>query len=275
MANRLAQPLQVDNLRHLKETIPDDKFRIFQSAVKADFVAPQNVSRLTQRLDSFDKATLDLLFDKGEQRALRSVGQRIDRLNTLGIKDVLERQTQNASVVRELVDRRDTASIDLLVESVKQNQPLKKSLRAGIMEDIYTKSVSNQEGALILDRKILVDEIKDLQDSGAIRLLDPDDIRVLKNLDTVVEFLTALPDSGTSLQAASAAAGVRSLDRQSILTILENITIGRLFTSKVGQRIFLGSGVEKFPFAKTRVLGAVLANVLTDVENETAQPDQP
>ena len=273
LASKLAKPDQVDNLRILQEILPPSRWREFQQGIKSEFISPRNVDGLTKRLDSFDQSTLDILMTRADQKAMRDIGREIDNLNRTDIKGALERQTSVAGVLDELIDTGNISRVNELIATVgtSSDAPIVRSIRAGLMERVWKKSVRVVEGNPTLDKKALAAEMKALRKSGAIKFLSGQDLRTIKRLDKILEFVPQTSDTGTSIQAAEAAAGVRGLSRDAFMTVLEHIGTGRLLTSRTFQRIALGSGRKPFEFNKLRVVGAVLAQVNRDLEGERVQ----
>lgn len=268
MAARLVQPNQVDNLRVLKDSMPDSRWNEFREAVKSDFMNPDKADSLTKRLETFDKPTLDTLLTKEDKSLLFNIGAQIDRLNSVGVKQALQRQTQQVALLNELIDSGSTAKVRGLLGLAADNVTLRKSLRAGLMERVFNNSVEVREGVRTVNRVVLQREMKQLRESGAISLLDFQDIRTLKEIDTILEFVPASPDSGTSLQAGEAVAGTRSISVDALQTILEHIGVGRVLTSPIFQRVVLGKGRKPLPFNSLRVVGSVLARAAADLEQE-------
>lgn len=278
MADRLAKPLQVDNLQVLKDTLPEEQFKTFQNAVETDFIAPQNIDSLTNRLKSFDGDTLDLLMDKGAQDNLRKIGRDIDQINQVDISGILQRQSSVAAVVRDLTDRKDTAAISELIKRANQLPPggnQKRIIRAGIVEDIFDKSVVRRQNEFLLNGPALETELKRLRDTGLDKILTKDDNEVLSNLDDLIDFLPTSADSGTSLQSASLAAGIREGDRKAFITLLENMTTGRVLTNRVFQRVMLGTGAQRRNFSQLRVMSAILGLELADFSSANEEAQQP
>lgn len=269
MADRLAKPLQVDNLKILKETIPPDQFRVFQDAVKTDLISSGNIDKLSTRLDAFDKATLDLLFEPADQRALAVTAANWEKLQSLQIQDVLARQKTQAGIINELTRTGQTRRIAALAEAAQSRPALKRSIRAGILDDVWQKSTREIENEFIVDAGALRTELARLRDSGADAFLEPGDVTNLRRLTEFVEFVPAAQDTGTSLQRASAAASMRELGLEGFRTLIENFGMGRLLTSKIFNRIMSGTGAESLPFNEIRVLAAVLADVSTDLSEAT------
>lgn len=269
LASRLAQPNQVDSLRILQEVMPPSRYREFQEGIASDLISPGKVDALTKRLDSFDQPTLDLMLTRADQVNLRRIGSEIDNLNKANIQGALQDQAKTSGLLDQLIDSGDATRIKRIAKAslVTPDSPLRKSARAGIMERVWDKSVKNIEGVQTLDRNTLQSEIKRLRETGAISLLDANDIRTLSQIDTILEFVPTTLDTGTSIQAASAAAGVRGLSVNAFMTVLEHIGTGRLLTSPVFQRAVLGSGKKPLNFASLRVTGAILAQVAKDLED--------
>ena len=280
LAKRLAQPDQVGKLRVLQEILPPSRWREFQKGVQADFISPRNVDGLTKRLDSFDQQTLDILLTKSDQKLLRNIGGEIDNLNRADIKGVLERQDSVAGVLNELIDTGNAPRIAELIKRVgtSSDAPIVRSIRAGLMERVYRKSVKVVEGNATLDHKALGVEIEALRKTGAMKFLSFNDLRTLKELDTIAEFIPDVLDTGASIQAGETTKQFRGALRLSadaaknaIATILEHAGAGRLLTSRVFQRAVLGKGKKPLEFNKLRVMGAVLAQINRDLEGEKAK----
>lgn len=274
MAERLVKPNQVDNLRILKNSMPDSRWGEFREAVKSDMLSPNKVDNLTKRLDTFDQNTLDALLPRQDQALLREIGGQIDKLNQVGVKEALTRQTQRAALLSEWIDSGQTARISGLVELANKNPLLRDSIRAGLMERVFANVVDVREGVRTINRTALQQEMRALRDSGALKFLKFNDIRTLKEIDTILEFVPARPDSGTSLQAGQAVAGARGLSVEAFQTILEHIGTGRLMTSEIFQRAMLGSGRKKSPFNSLRVIGSILARTATELESEQRQQQE-
>ncbi len=203
------------------------------------------------------------------------------------IKGVLERQHNVAGIIDELIDSGNAPRIAGLIRKVGKdfkggsltNAPIVRSIRAGLMERVFRKVTKTIEGNPTIDRAALTAEMKALRKSGAIKFLSFGDLRTLRELDTLVEFIPEVVDMGASLQAGQTTEQARGALRLSgdaaknaISTILEHAGIGRLLTSRIFQRTLLGTGkVKPLEFNKLRVLGAVLAQINRDLEGERAK----
>jgi hypothetical protein len=270
MADRLAAPLQIDNVKVLKDALPADKFAIFQDAVKWDFLRPEKVDGLTKRINQFDRETLDQLLPRSVQADLKNVGTQIDRLNQIGIKDILTRQSEGAAIVRDLVNRKDTAGLSELISRVtplSDSSAPRRALRAGIVEDVWNAVTVPGKAGPEIDGKALAAEIGRLKASGADKLLTSSDMAVMNNFEKIAMFLKSSKDPGTSITAASTAASIRGGAWSGFRTLMEAMGTGRLYTSPTFQRIVLGSGAEKLPFNSLRVIGAMLGHEYAGIEH--------
>lgn len=278
IADRLAKPLQVDNIQVLKNTIPEEQFQVFQNSVATDFISPQKIDGITKRLKNLDKETKDLLMPKETQAQLSRVGVEIDKLNQLDVPKILQQQSGVKAIVQGLTDRGDTAAITELIRRANQLPPgghQKRMIRAGVMENVFDKSVVRRQNEFLINGPALTQELKRLKDTGLDKILTPEDRFVLQNLDDVVDFIPSSIDSGTSLQAASLAAQLRQFAAEAIGTLLENIGTGRVLTNPIAIRIILGKGVERRRFPTLRLLGAALALENSDIKEFNKAQAQP
>lgn len=276
LAANLAQPNQVDNLRVLRNTMPDSKWREFQEATRADFISPEKIDNLTKRLDTFDQATLDVLFTKTDQEALRTVGQRIDELNQVGIKQSLQLDASHAAMVQRLAVNNDTQSIARLVAESRKRPKLRRSIRAGLMEDVWNAAVRKREGVQTTAKQAITAKIKEFRESGALGFLEKSDIRMLKEFETIAELIPEFADSGTSLVAASAVSATTRVSGEGFKSAIKNMTIGRLLTSPSVSRWILGRGKEPSPFNTIRNFGSFLGREIQALPvSEENIPERP
>ena len=275
LAASLARPNQVDNLRVLHSAMPDSKWREFQEGIRTHFMTPENVDGLTKRLDTFDQSTLDILMTKGDQTALREVGRQIDNLNDTGIRQVLQRQATTATTIDSLVINNDSAAIERILRMAIERPALKDSIRAGMMERIWNEAVSVVDGVRTVSQKSINSQLASLRKSGAIRFLTREDIRTIKDVEVLSRFVPTAADSGTSLQAGQAVAGLRSLSGEALRTIIEHISLGRVLTSTWFQRAALGKGKRPLQFNSIRIIGSVLAREHEKLQREKIPEEQP
>lgn len=276
LARDLAQPYQADNLRLLNNMWDRDpalfeaKRLQFKDAVKAEFLSPANADTLTRRLDSFDKETIDQLFNATEQKALRQTGEALDKLNALGIKGILAKQDQFKQTINELVIRPDTAAISELKRLAPDpDSRMGRNIRAGIVDHVLERSITTKDGVLILNQASYGAELKMLRDRGLLDFLTPADKGVLANIEKVLPFMPTPQDFGSSLFGGEAVSGLRSMKLSAFHTLLEAIGTGNLLTSRFAQRLMMGTGrLDLTPLTSIRAVGGILAQEANELAKE-------
>ncbi len=273
LASRLAQPRQIDNLEALRAVVPTERFASLQNFFKSELL--RDSDNIAQRLGQFDKPTLDILLSPAEQGLFRRVGEQIDNLNRVGIDKILKRQERHGAIIGEAIERGDTAQVAELFKMVQfaggKSSDVGRSVRAGIIENVWrdVQRLPKGEGEERIVRTLLNSKIAELRDAGALRFLKPGDIKTLRDLRLIKSFLEEGADAGTSIQASEAVAGLRSFGAAAFQTLLEHIGMGRLMTSKFGQRLLVGRGKTKAPMTALKFTSAALATAISDVEAET------
>ena len=242
LAKRLASPNNASNLKTLRATIPAKRFNDFQDSFKLNML--EDSSGITKRLDGFDKETLDILLSREEQMLYRKIGTKIDRLDSLGVKEIVSRQSRVGSAVEELINRGDTASLDLLDDLVKRSGgkdgDLGRQLRAGILQNFSDQVLSKERGVTRVVAKDVTTVIKQIRESGLGKFLTANDMTLFANLDEFLPLIKSTADTGTSIQAAEAAAGARgaisdvltgqNISGAAFQTIIEHLGVGVAFT---------------------------------------------
>ena len=276
LAGRLALPRNAANLRTLRATIPSRRFAQFQDSFKYDLL--EDSSNLTKRLNSFDKETIDILLSREEQAIFKKIGRQVDSLEQLGINQILKRQTKVGAAVEELVVRNDTASINLLTDMVKRSGGLDsefgKQLRAGILNFISDRVLVKERGVTLVSAKELSRTIKDIRSSGLSKFLTPNDLALFANLDKFLPLARHAADTGTSIQAAEAAAGARGAiadiltgqppSGAALQTVLEHLSVGVLFTKYAHVLRGMGKKSKKSMKGALAQLGAILSLAAND-----------
>lgn len=269
LAAQFAQPLEADNLRLLKSVIPTRNYQQLQQAFRGNLLRdPANIAR---RLDEFDDVTLSLLMSPTDQAGLRAVGQRFAQLQQSGIQEALRQQSRNTQLVAQLIERNDSAGLQQLRQIANTDKQARDSLRAGVLHVTTRKFFRMaREGAQLSD-KAIEQEINNLVNSGAARLLNSSDIRFLKDVGKVAPRIAKVADPGTSIQAAETAAGIRGLEIGAIVTFFENLGLSKLYLSNTGRNLLIGAGRKQLPSAPFQSLAGALGIVAEDIR----QPDEP
>lgn len=272
LADRLVAPLQIDNIKTLRSIVPNERFAAFQDFAKSKLL--HNPDGLTESLKKFDQETLDVLFSPAEQTAMRGIGTAIDTLNRVGIDKILERQSQRGKIIQEAILRNDTAQIDTLFRMVEnaggKNSPVGRSVRAALIDELWKRVTNVPKGQATEEvaRNQLTQFLKELRSVGALKFLQVGDIRRLRDLRLIKQFIDVGADSGTSIQASEAVAGLRALRLSAFQTVLEHIGTGRLLTSDAGRRLFTGVGRKKTSLTMMNAAAGALATAASDIQSE-------
>lgn len=275
LARGFMKPYQAENLKLVKSILTEGRWEQFKYAALSEFLAPNKIDGLTRTLASYDKATLNEMFTPFEQEALRGVGNNIDRLNALGLPQMLERQTRRGNIAYDLLVSNDRAQIETFSKMVGSNVGLRKEVRAGLIDALLSRHVAMVEGVPTVQWRKFNADLDKMIDNGAMRFLTAGDVRILRDLKLVGEFLPDAADAGTSITAAATAKQVTDAihDRGKIIDLVMDVagqaTVGRLMTTNFFQRVLLGSDekvTKPLAFDGLRAVGAILAELVNDVE---------
>lgn len=268
----LARPGAFDSLVMIARTSGNEALNPIRDAFRTQLIT--DPFDITKTLDSFDKPTLGILMDSSERKVWREAGKRFDDLNRSNLRKALDQQTRLEPFIESLIDNPSTAGIDALARMVSDSggtrSPLGRSLRASIMDTIWKRAhVVDQTGFRKLSSKKLNTVIDDFNARGVLQFLELGEKKILRNIEILQRVAEVIADAGTSIQAASAAAGIRTLDREAVQTVLEQIGVGRLMTTDAGRRLIVGIGKSKklVPSDVARLLGSVAATLGTEVPN--------
>ena len=82
--------------------------------------------------------------------------------------------------------------------------------------------------------------IKDYADKGILDLLTTAERKALQDVDNVVGFIGSQADVGTSIVGGSVVKESSDLKGSAIISLLRNVGVGKLLTSKTGKFILTG-----------------------------------
>lgn len=265
LAASFVKPNEVDNILVMRDVLPADRFLELRQAALTDFISPQNIRRLPQRFDSFDEPTLDALFTKQQQDALREAAEGVRRLNASRLQETIELKDRAIDAITDVVENNDGNAARVILENIgPRDGQRSRAIRAGLIEMVVDRSITVDRGVRSFNKAGFTKTLTELNKKGFLAALTVGDKKLLANLRNYVDFLPVSADPGVSIAATETAAGVRGLERTAIITLLENVGTGRLFTSKFFQRAVAGSGQPSKPFRNLRLVGAVLGGVAAE-----------
>lgn len=285
LAANLVKPNNFEKIDALKAAMTPTRWREFQEGVKTFLLQPEKLDGLSKALDRLDQKTLYSIFDPKDVIDLSRVAVEIDNLNAIGIKKIVEQQSQVQLAIRDMTNRKDTKQIETLIgrfENRSPTDPERRLIRAGVMQDVFDNVVERTAGGQQINTKVLAEEIQRLRGTAIYsKLLTAEDRRVLDSFEKLTPFLKLIEDSGTSLAAGNVASNVRQ-EIGSVLTgsessysgfrtLVEAISMGRLLTGPIGQRLVAGKGnVQPKAFESLRLVGALLGREAADLRRETS-----
>lgn len=274
LARGFVKPYQGENLKLIKGILPAGRWDEFKRSALSELLAPNRLDNLTKTLKTYDKATLNEMFTPVEQQMLEGVGKNIDRLNALGLPQLLGRQTRRGNIAYDLLVSNERAQVETFGKMVGANPAVKKEVRAGLIDALVSRHIDQVEGVPTIRWKQYNADLDKMIENGAMRFLTADDVKILRDLKRVGEFLPDTADPGTSLVGAEVASGVlRIHDAGAAVNFIADMAryagVGRLMTTRGAQRILLGSdkkAVAPKAYDTLRAAGAIAAELVNDVE---------
>ena len=275
LAERLAKPFQVDNVRLLRSIIGNEKFGEFQNFFKSNLL--KDPDGVTKALSRFDDETLREVLTPNELSIFRTLGQQIDQLNSIGIRKALQEQDKPAALINQLIFQGKTADIsrlfDVMTRTGGRTGPLGRSLRAGVVENVWeaVAKIPRGQGQEQVFRDALNTKLRELRAKGITRFLRASDVRAIRDIRLVRQFTDIDADTGTSMVAGTTIGGLTDLATAGFATLVKQFGVGRFLTSGVGRRILTGVGREQKAFTMLKAMTGAFATALSDAKAE-AQP---
>lgn len=286
-ARSLIQPNSVDNLIALSRAGGKEVLEEIQDLFISDLARdPRNI---TKTLASFDEPTLNLLLPRDKRVIVEGAARQVDELFASNIPKARARQNRVRGFIKDLFDTSATKEIDnlaiLMNKTGGREGPFGKSLRAAILDEIWQRSQVVLESASGLgagfrkiDAKRLNAVLDDFNERGLLQFLTLSEKKLVRNVELVQRVADVLsPDAGTSLQAASAVAGARSLSVQALQTFAENFGVGKIMVGERGRDLLIGTATGRKRPSDTvifKLIGAISSSLLNDIENEKDLPEE-
>ena len=113
-------------------------------------------------------------------------------------------------------------------------------VRAGIIDNIIRRSTTTVDKVETILASTYQNIIKDYADKGILDLLTTAERKALQDVDNVVGFIGSQADVGTSIVGGSVVKESSDLKGSAIISLLRNVGVGKLLTSKTGKFILTG-----------------------------------
>ena len=257
-----AAPGNSENLRTIKSVVPGDKWRNYQGAVYADLLS--DPAKTLERLNAYDKETLDVLMPPREQEAFRQVAQELDRIHQIGADEIAERMVTNKNFINKLVERAEPRDVHTLMRAANETNDtaMRDSVRSAIVEWAWDGVIGKGKGGLIFNQGALAGRVEKLKASGLWRMLTPEQRQIVGDAEIVGRAFSDMIDAGTSIRAAEAVAGAQSLKPSALMTFIHAGMIGQFYTSELGRRMLVGGGLPHSNGSILRLIGGVLTTTV-------------
>lgn len=269
------EPYQLENLTILKNTLPNRRWETMRNFFKTHLF--KKGRDLNEYLDTFDEETLRAILPEREEQIFREIGVQLRRLEDVDVQKVLEKYGHDGARIRALIERKDTAAIQTIVDMAGgKDTPLGRSLRAGLIDNIVADAIvyTPKEKLPMLNTPKLISILNQYREKGhpARKILKFEDWRALYDMRNYGAASAMGADSGTSIQAAEAIAGARGLQLSAFRTILENLGVGAVITNKRGRFLLAGKeGKRPWDFRNLRLFAAAMASTLASLEGGTVE----
>ena len=274
LAIRLIQPNQAENLALLKGLGQEQKYRAVQDNFKTRLL--DKPETLLKTLDSYDTPTLNLLMDKPEQAIFRDVGSKLQRLDSLGIKQAIEKQSERGALAIEALNSGDSRAVQqyaaLVQKSGGPQSPLGQSFRAGLIDNILGSVKKYEKAGEAIDFNKLNTVIADYEKKGLMKFLTPADVQHLKDQRVVAEMVKQVQDAGTSIAGAEAAGDiVYRTNTKALYHMARLMGFGRLLIMPSVNSFLIGTGKAKSTLIPLKMASGILGSTLVNLEKEEQQ----
>ena len=258
-------------LRDIKANLTPGGWVKIKQGYIGDLVSPGNIDNLSKTLNNMPAEFRREMFPTGEDKVLRKFAEQWDEVKRLDVKGRLERQNKFTAIANELVNEPSSAQLKTLGKLVRDagglDSALGRNLRSGVIDNIYRRSTAmNEQGVDVIQPERLLEVVKEMKISGAMRFLKRQDMEIIERLSRFEKALAqGSNDMGTSMQAASVSAQLGRLNPDAILSVARAIGWGKLLTSPTGRKILMSTVDGKTTGTKNI---AMLAGVLATVAKE-------
>lgn len=261
IAAALFKPNKVDDIEMMRRLVPMNKFKAFKG------YAASEVIRDPKMLDNIDPETLGAVFSPTELADLRVMREGVELIKAPGMAALVKEGHSQMNLMKRFLLDSTPSRVEAILGQVKSNPELLKSTKAAVIDVVMDASVRNGGVNSVAYNRVM-DELRDI---GMLKIFDFKDQRTLVGLKKYIEFIAKSTDTGTSLAAGAQASAWRSAPGDALRgkgeallstlhTMLESMWVGKMFTSKAGQRWLVGTGGPRGDYNSLRLFGAALAS---------------
>jgi hypothetical protein len=272
-------PKSIDNMIAIRQATDKETFL----AIRSEFIGKvlRKPGQLTETLDNFHPDVLRMLLPKAERRAMRAAAIDFDQLyKRSNLAQAIDRQIERRGFVRELIDTKNTASIEALHKIVEKqggrDSPFGLSIRAAVMDEIRERALEQKGGHLRISGKAIRDTLRDFDQRGVTRFLTEADRGVLKDIE-LIQTMTdmAVTDAGTAIKGAETAAGVFQGAQNALIDAVHLFGVSKvlLYPRVTKALIHAKPGAKGFDTRTIQLAGSLALTLATDIRKDSDSPE--
>ena len=268
-------PGNFTNLQLLKRTMPPADFQKYQDAWASSLI--RNPERIPAALDAYrsDPRSLSLLADPERLQMLTDYSDALTKIQgSPAAKMMAEKNFANRPGMALSSADADGIS-DLIDRSGGPNSPIGMNLRAAMFHNVMQGG--KEMGSVDLTKTAGAAD-KMLSNPSAQKIMTPDDMQMLKDIRDVsaAQGKTGASDVGASMQRGEIATGISPVEAlvrpwkvaKTAGDMLEAFIQAKSWSSKLGSRLMVGTGVTPGATIPQRIAGAVSADALSNQPNK-------
>lgn len=193
---------------------------------------PEQMGR--QILDTRPEILLTILGgDRAAFSRVRSAASEIESLTASGAWDALRKHSRDVGLARSMLFQESSAARDAVLHQVQRSggldSPLGRATEAGVVAELMHRSLDDAKAGVDLKPEVFHRHLRELEREGVLDFVRPQVRETLRSASTLATFVNlARPDSGSSLEAASTVARLRTgrfLDALGELGLAEGLAL--------------------------------------------------
>jgi len=247
--NMVSGSWKSSNITQIRKLVGKDKWKKIEPHFISEIIG--DGTNILTNLKKFDKFTLNSLIGSNNVRFISRIANQMENLKALPVRTVEADNLAVRPYMAELLKGTNFKNVAGLKDLLNSSPKALDSFRAGLIDNIVQNSTIMKEGRMLINYELLQGTLKKLELSNVLQILKPEQLKTLKNAEYVTNMMKSMDDMGASLQAAATISGLRSGTKAAIKTLLENVGVGRLLSSKWGRRLLIGGAKEGMPQRET------------------------
>jgi hypothetical protein len=225
---------------------------------------------------SSDPDTLNVLIPlQGEREAWAKVAKESKRITLVNAEDQALIKVGNEEFINGVLDTATPNTYLTVSRAINETNDvaLRDTWRSGVIRWAWNGVIQFKKNSIKVNRSLLHSRIEQLQrgkGNGFIRLLSKEQRELLNDADKVAAGLEQIADAGTSIRGMEIASNIP----KEIMTMhpgsatmgfIQSWGVEKLYLSKSGRYMLLGTGKKSSRGEYLRILGAAMTRVGEDI----------